>query len=290
MRVVCVIGATGNIGRAIVQTIQMKDAAIKIRCCVHSATKPHGFTVSSTLEVVNFAFDKPDLVKAALTGCESVFLNTAGFEDFTIPAKIVVEACKKLNIRMIVKLSAMGADFPSMGGMPNPHGLADKVVKESGLEWCIVRPTFFDSNFFMQMDSIKSMGKFFGASGSGKIAYIDPEDIGEVAAAAMINPAKHNQKIYDLTGPEALSDVEVATLMTEVIGKKIEYVNVTPEGLEKSMMAKGVPEMFAKFLVFLEGVKSSGHAALVTTHVSDVIVRPAHSLRLYLVRNKAAFL
>jgi uncharacterized protein YbjT (DUF2867 family) len=240
---------------------------------------------------VNFSFDKPDLVKAALSGCESVFLNTAGYDDFTIPAKIVVEACKKLGVRMIVKLSAMGADYPSMGGMPNPHGLADNVVKESGLEWCIVRPTFFMSNIFMQLDNLKTMGKFFGASGTGKTAYIDPEDIGEVAAAAMINPAKHDKKIYDLTGPEALTDAQVAEVMTEVLGnKKYEYVDTTGENIVKSMVAKGVPEMMAQFVAFLETVKSSGHAAAVSSHVADVIVRPPHSLRLYLTRNKAAFL
>lgn len=288
MKLICVVGATGNIGRCIVEAIQ-RDHSAKVRCCVHSTAKPHGFTASKTLEVAEFSFDKPESVEAAFKKCDAVFLNTAGFMDFTIPTKATIEACKKVGVKYVVKLSAMGADAPFIGGGPNPHGIADKVLMESGLHWCIVRPTFFMSNFFMQAESIKTMGKFFGASAGGKVAHVDSQDIADIAALALVNMKKYDKKIYDITGPDAITDVEAAEILSSVVGKKIEYVDVSPEDLEKSLTAKGLPEPMVKLLVGLEGVKKIGAASSLTKAVEEVTGHPAHNFKAFAEKNKAAF-
>jgi uncharacterized protein YbjT (DUF2867 family) len=89
-----------------------------------------------------------------------------------------------------------------------------------------------------------------------------------------------------LTGPDAVSDTELAELISGAIGRLVKYVDVGPDQLRASMLERGMPAWIADSMVALEAVKANGYAAGVSSAVRDITARAPESYRAFLERNR----
>lgn len=236
-RPVLVTGATGMTGSRVLA--RLRERGVAVRAASRSS---------------EWAFDwsDPSTWDGVLDGAGSVYLVQNDL-DPRIPA--FVERAAALGARRIVQLSARGVGrpgwFEGAEGEP-PHVAAEEAVKAGGLEWTILRPGWFAQNFGegLLADGVRA-GVLRLPTGDGASAWIDAEDIADVAVAALTEPG-HQGRVYELSGPRALTLAEAAAEISAALGRTVRYEPVpadehVDELLEQGWSKEAAQELVAAF-------------------------------------------
>ncbi len=278
---ILVTGATGTIGSQVATALL--DANADVRVGLRDPSKGTALRAQGA-EVVRFDFEDETTFGEAFAGVERVFLLTPFVEKFVPVVERVAKAARAAGTRFIARMSALGADPQADDGLSKQHGQAEAAVKATGVDWTVVRPTFFQDNVLNYQGAAVADGAFYGASRGGRTAYVSSKDIGEVVARVLLDPSAHAGQTYTLTGPAAVSDDEFAAALSKTAARPIRYVDLSSEQLLQGQLAAGTPAWMAEHLVALEGVKAAGWAAEATTAVQDVLGRPAEPIAAFLER------
>jgi uncharacterized protein YbjT (DUF2867 family) len=278
---ILVTGATGTVGTEILD--QLKNKA-NVRACYHSR-KPD----VDGVEWVELDYSKPKTIEAAFKNIDRAFLLTP-FSDKTVEfVKILVKYAKKANVNNIVRSSAMGADKDAPHNIGRWHWQAEQLVKESGISYTIIRPAFFMQNFINSYGkSIREQNSIYSSAGNGKAGFIDARDVALVAVGVLTGKG-HENKIYELTGPEAISYAETAGILTEVLGRKIDYIDLTEENARKSFEKSGLPEWMIEAFLGLNNFIKNGYAATLTHDVEKVIGKKPRTFKQFVKDYASAF-
>jgi uncharacterized protein YbjT (DUF2867 family) len=265
---ILVTGATGTVGREVV--IQLLAAGEQVRGMTRN---PSTAKLDARVELVKGDFASPDTLAKAVDGVERVFSLTFGPQTGTHERDLAGLA-KKAGVRHIVKLSAMGGDGETKNAIRKWHEQGEEAIKETGISWTVVRPGGFMSNALHWRETVRTQGKVFSNYGDGKLPSVHPRDIAAVAVRALTSDG-HERKTYHLTGPEALSVGEQVDILSEVLGRRIEYVPITDEVARKGMEKAGMPALLIDALIPFAAFIRSGRAAEVLPTVEEVTSRPA---------------
>ena len=288
-KTILVTGATGTVGQEVVKQLAMVDSDVRVRAGVHSVIKGENLKRLPDVEIVEMDFEDEDSLHAAFTHVDKVFLITPFAEDQVQMAKTLIDEAKKAGVKHIVRLSAMGADSEPGIQLGRWHREVEKYIEDSGVPYTFLRPTSFMQNFEnYSAASIKKEGKFYSSTGSGKAAYIDTRDIAAVAVEVLIGEG-HEGKVYELTGPEALSNEEIAQIMSEETGQPITFVDVPEGAAREAMVNQGMPGKLADALVELDGVYKEGYSNEVNDEVRYVTGRKPHTFRQFVRDYKECF-
>jgi len=253
-------GATGTIGSALVE--QLTKAGQKFRVI---ARNPEKTKKDANVEVVKATYDDKAALDSAFKGATKAFLLTNSVPESVQWHKNLIDAAKKNGVKHVVRLSVMGADKGSPVKLATWHAEGDEYLQKSGLQWTVLQPTFFMQNFMGQIATIKKDGAMYGAAGDGKIAAIDARDIAAVAAKTLTEDT-HAGKTYPLTGKEPKSHAEVAEKISQVIGKPVKYVNLTPEQFKGGLVSAGLADWYAQdFTTMHQFIGQGGMAGVVPT-------------------------
>lgn len=286
---ILVTGATGTVGREVVKQLSMLDGDIRVRAGVHSVITGENLKRLPDVEIVEMDFEEPDSLHAAFTHADKVFMITPFAHDQVEMAKTLVDEAKRAGVKHIVKLSALGADAEPGIQLGRWHREIERYIEDSGISYTFLRPASFMQNYInYNAESIKKEGKLYAPTGDGKVSYVDARDIAAVGIEALTGNG-HSGKAYDITGPEALSNYEVAHLMSEVTGKQIEFVDVPEPAAKKAMTDQGTPEWMADALLELYRIHSAGHSSKVTNTVEEIAGRKPHTMRQFLQDHKDCF-
>ncbi|MCX2738611.1 SDR family oxidoreductase [Pontibacter anaerobius] len=286
---ILVTGATGTVGREVVKQLSMLEGDIRVRAGVHSIIKGENLKRLPGVEVVEMDFEDPESLHAAFTHADKVFLITPFAADQIQMSKTLVDEAKKAGVKHIVKLSVIGADVEPGLQLGRWHREIEKYVEDSGIRYTFLRPTSFMQNYInYNAESIKKEGRFYGATGDGKVSYVDARDIAAVGVEALMSD-EHVGKSYDITGSEALSNYEVAKLMSEVTGKQVDYMDVPDAAAKKGMTDHGIPDWMADAMIEVYSLYRSGKGAETTDTVERVTGRKPHTMRQFLEDHKDCF-
>ncbi len=242
---ILITGATGNIGRELTKILIKKE--VSFRAMVRNAKDGELFKEAKNVEIAVADFDKPETIFPALENIERAFLLTPSSENAENQQKNFVEEAKRGGVKHIVKQSQWAANENSNVRFLRYHAAVEKAIENSGIDYTFLRPNLFMQNFLSFADLIKGEGKFYADAGNCKISIVDVRDIAEVAAAALTETG-HAGKIYDITGPEALTHYEIAQKLSDALGKKIEYVDTPPDMMRELVINFGIPEWQAEGL------------------------------------------
>ncbi|WP_347157731.1 SDR family oxidoreductase [Pontibacter chitinilyticus] len=287
-KTILVTGATGTVGKEVVIQLAMVDD-LRVRAGVHSIIKGENLKRLPNVEVVEMNFEQRESLHAAFTHADKMFLVTPFAQDQVAMAKTLVDEAKKQGIQHIVKLSAMGAESEPGIMLGRWHREIEKYIEDSGIAYTFLRPSSFMQNFInYNAPSIQQEGKFYQPTGTGKIGYIDVRDIAAVAVETLTGTG-HEGKVYELTGPEALSNQEAAQVLSEVIGKPVTFVDMPEEAARSGMLNQGVPEWMANALLELYGVARAGYSNTVTDTVQQLTGRQPHTFQQFVTDFKDCF-
>ncbi len=266
-------GATGTIGSSVVKALTAKGVPFKVG--TRSPEKTTG------LQTVAFDWDKPETFGPALAGVDKVFLlqpSSPLQHGWTLQ---LIAAAKRAGVKHLVKLSVIGADSEPGIALGRQHLAAEKDLRQSGIAWTFLRPTYFMQNFvnFYGADPEKDAPVYL-PHGDAKVAWVDARDIAEAAAAVLTTPG-HEGKVYDLTGPTALTTAEALEVLGGALGRKYSYVNVTPEAANKGMAEYGAPPWLVDGFAELAWVIRQGWAGQTAPGVKDATGKEPRSFQQY---------
>ncbi|MBI5971147.1 MAG: NmrA family NAD(P)-binding protein, partial [Deltaproteobacteria bacterium] len=215
----------------------------------------------------------------AMQGIDKVFSLSPFVPQLAKIGKNIVKAAKTAGIKYMVRSSGLGADNPNAITLGQWHREAEKAVEDSGIPFTIVRPASFMQiyiNFFSQ--TIKQQGAFYAAQGEGKVSLIDVRDVAEVMVKVLTSGG-HEGKAYNITGPEALSNQEIAGILTDVAGRSIKYIDVPDNAAKKAMLDMGMPEELVNPLMELVAIYKAGYASAVLPTVEKLLGRKPCAFR-----------
>ena len=256
---ILVTGATGKVGEALIQELLASGA--DFRAGVRTPGRPSG------VETVPFDFDKPETFAPALRGITRLFLLSPGGTEREGP---VVEAARTARVGHIVKLSVWGAEEESFE-FARHHRPIEKQIEASGVPYTFLRPNGFMQNFSTSMaDTIRSQGAFYLAARDSRYSIVDARDVAAVAAKALREEGAHAGSAYKLSGPETLSNAEMADKLSAAIGKKVAYVDLPEADFRKALVDAGTPDPYADALIDLDRYYISGQAQEITQDVERV--------------------
>jgi uncharacterized protein YbjT (DUF2867 family) len=290
---ILVTGATGTVGSEVINQLSGAAADVNIRAAAHSIENLKKIVKSDIVEPVEMDYDKPDSLKDALKDVDRVFLLTPFQSDMVeLSSNFLKEIENAGNIKHIVKLSVMGADSePGIIGS-RLHRQVEKMMEDTGIPFTFLRPNFFMQNFvnfFSQ--SIKEQGAFYLPAGDGRVSFVDVRDIASVAAQVLTNnnDGRHNGKAYNITGPEAISYGDVARILSEQLGKKISYVDISEDAARKGMKESGWDDWTINYMMELFNIIRMGYLSQVSSVIEEVTEKRAISFNQFAKDYSGAF-
>ena len=262
-----ITGATGNVGTQLVK--QLAALNMPFRALVRNGDNSDLLKSLPQVEIITGDLaDEPALIQA-LKGIEKAFLLTNSSEQAEQLQLNFVYAAHKAGVKHLVKLSQFAADENSPVRFLCYHARVENKIKELGLNYTFLRPNLYMQGLIAFKDYIKNDGKFYASVGNAAISAVDIRDIAAVAAKALTENG-HENMIYNITGKEAITHYQMADTFTHALGKKIMFIDVTPEQMEDALRAAGFPEWQVGGLIEDYAHYARGEAAVVYNTVSDV--------------------
>lgn len=276
-----VTGATGNVGRLVVDQLLAAGAAVRAL-----TRNPAAARLPAGAEVVAGDLTRPETVAPALEGVRTLFL-------FPVPgtAGPVLKAARERGVRRVVLLSSSSVEYTSEGAdnaIVAQHRETEHAVGTSGLEWTFVRPGAFALNTVQWAPQIRAEGVVRGPYAEAEMAPIDERDIADVATRALLEDGHVGAK-YVLTGPESLTQAEQARRIGQAIGRPVRYAELTPDAARAQLIQRQVPADFVEMLLrFQAGLV--GVPAQVSSTVEEVTGHPARTFDQWAAAHAADFM
>lgn len=233
---ILVTGATGTLGRQVVDHLMQRSA--DVRALVRDPAKaglPAGVAVvrGDLLDVAS--------LREAFAGASTLFLLNAVTADEVTQALIALNVAREAGIRRVVYLSVIHSDV--YVNVPHFAGkfAVERMIEAMGFEATILRPAYFMSNEHTIKDVVLQHGIYPMPIGSRGLAMVDERDLGEVAALALIRRIRADGPIplerINVVGPETLTGEAVAAIWSAVLGRPVAYGGDDTAGFERNLQA-----------------------------------------------------
>lgn len=258
-----ITGSTGNIGRGVVE--QLNKEGHDVRALVRSASRAD--LLPDGIDIAVGDLDDADSVAAALNGVDSVFLLHAG--QGTAQTQIMIDAARSGGVKRIVLLSSIGARLRPLPTIGETLAAREDLLVESGLDATYLRPNGLMSNALWWGDEIRENNRVVDPTGPGRQPVVDPDDIARVAALVLTEDG-HVGHGYILNGPEALTAREQVEILSDVLGRTIEFVDVTPEQVAQDSIANGTPRPAAEALQNLNELFRANRAGVIADDIENL--------------------
>lgn len=254
-----VLGATGKTGRQVVRSLSARNG-VDVRAASRSGE-------------VRFDWDDPSSWAPAATGADAVYLVDSQQSDAAQSMSEFVAIAERSGVSHAVLLSSRDAVVS--------HRPADSdvvaAVQSSGMTWTVLRPTWF-MQVFSEWDLFRDSiieGCLAGTSGAGLEPFIDTRDIGDVAAASLLDPERHAGKDYQISGPGLLTFADAAGAIGQESGIDVEYEQMSDDDFVAYLAVhRGVAKPLARDLTQVFGWIREERNAHVSGGVQEVLGRP----------------
>jgi uncharacterized protein YbjT (DUF2867 family) len=288
---IAVVGATGNTGRAVVK--ELKALGQNPLCVVRNADKAREVLGADARTAVAELTDPAALAKA-LAGVDCVFVVTGHNPAMVEQQNNVLDAALKGGAQYLVRVgggrAVARADSESVVG--RGHAAIEERLKNSGIKWVILRPGLFMQNVLGAAALVKDESKLavpYACAKDRPVALIDVRDTGAVGARILLDPAPHAGKTYEFTG-KLTTYGEFAEVFSQVLGRKITYVEKTLEQSEQALKARGMPDWLVAHVLMLGKVGAQGAFSAENTQIIyDLVKRPPITTKQFVEDFKALF-
>jgi uncharacterized protein YbjT (DUF2867 family) len=275
---ILVIGGRSKIGSALIDELLTRGESVRalVRPKEDEDSGPEGAET-----IVGDLADRESL-RSAIAGADRMFLLCGPTPDEVQLNRNAIDVANEAAVSLLVRSSILGSDPTSQSTFVRDHGTCDAYLRGLDVPHAIVRPNLFLQNVPENtIPSIEENGNFYANAGGARISMVDTRDVAAVAAA-LLTQSGHEGHAYDVTGPEALSYEDVATKLSEAMGREITYVDAPDDTVRGALKSWGLDDWLVGALVELyrdyRRSGTDGYAAQVSDAIERLTGRPPRSL------------
>jgi uncharacterized protein YbjT (DUF2867 family) len=282
---ILVTGATGNIGREVVNLLLSSGKQV-----VAVTRNPATAALPDGVHVVESDPSHPQNLAKALSGVEAVFISPRALGDAiagAATAELLKLAAEQGAQRVVVVSAATVEDDSGDKRFSDAFRRVEDAVRASGLQWTILRCADFAVNALVWASQIRQSGVVRSVYGDGATSVIHEQDVAEVSARVLLDAA-HAGRSYTLTGPQVLTQHARVHLIGEAIGREVSWVEVAPEQFRQAVLAQGLPEHVPDRLIgyWSDHVLQPGPSS---DAVEQILGRPALTFAQWATEHATAF-
>ena len=276
------VTTAGKVGSEAVRLLRERD--VPVRVLVRDPAKVTALADAGA-EVAQGDLDVPASIDDAMAGVGAVVLVSPA-----VPARELnaVHSAARAGVGHVVKAtSKASADSPIARRRWQAEIEAE--LAASGIPHTLLRSNAYMQNVLALTPAIAKTSSFGSSAGKGRTGMVDARDVAAMAARIAAAPGGHAGKTYWLTGPELLSNYDVAAVLSRLLGRTITYRELTFEENKDAMIRAGVPGQIAEMNAQAFSLTADGDAEWVTDDVPSILGRPARSFGQFAADYAAAF-
>ncbi|SNS06052.1 SDR family oxidoreductase [Hymenobacter mucosus] len=270
---IAITGATGQLGRLVVQKLTATIPADQVVALVRDPAKAADLGV----EARQADYSNPETLEAALTGVDTLLLiSSSEVGQRATQHHNVIESAKQTGVQRVVYTSVLHADASPLS-LAEEHRATEAELKASGIAYTILRNGWYTENYTGSIGGALAGGAFIGSAQEGKISSATRADFAE-AAVAVLTGEGHAGKTYELAGDESYTLTELAAEISRQSGKDIPYKDLPVTDYAAALASFGVPEGFAHGLASWDADAAKGALYDDSRQLSQLIGRPTTPL------------
>lgn len=286
---IIVSGASGQLGALVIEELLARGVAPADLVLVSRTpeTVPLKAYAARGASVRYGDFNEPASLEAAYRGGTRMLLISINGGGGNRPAlhKAAIDAAVRAGVKHIAYTSYVNADRYADSVIAVDHRRTERFLEESGVAWTMLRNQIYANGLVDQAAQIVRDGRFVTPTPDARVAYVTREDCAAAAAAVLATPG-HENKAYNITGPDAIGPRELVALASEISGKPVELVALSEADYRRQLQASGMREADINSTLSFTRELDSPYLREPSTTVAELTGRPATSVRTLLAENR----
>lgn len=273
---IIVTGATGQLGTKVMHELLQRVPANELVAAVRSPEKGSNLAALG-VTIRHCDYDKSETIASAFVDADRVLLISSNdFARSVDQHTAVIDAARDAGVELLAYTSLAHADTSTLR-VAAPHKYTEFMIRESGLPFTVLRNNLYTEHFALAIRQAVGSDTLVGSAGAGRIASATRADYAAAAAQVLVGEG-HENKTYELSGQIAWTLEDLASQLTEITGKTIEYRRLSRDDHFEFLVSSGIPAPIAEvFVDTYEGI-AYGELADTTADLPRLIGRPGTSL------------
>ncbi|MFF4586676.1 SDR family oxidoreductase [Streptomyces sp. NPDC001388] len=272
---IVVTGATGHLGRHVVEQLLEKVPADQITAVVRDEAKASGFAARG-VKIATADYNTPETFDGLFAAGDKVLLISGNEFDKGRPAQhqVVIDAAKAAGVALLAYTSAPGS---LTAALADDHRATEQALTSSGVPYTLLRNGWYHENYTENLAPVLEHDAVVAAAGEGRVSSAARADYA-AAAVAVLTGEGHENKTYELGGDEAWSFAEYAAELSRQTGREIVYNSVPTEVLTGILTGAGLPGPLAAILAGVDASVEKGELVVSSGDLSRLVGRPTTPL------------
>ena len=273
---IVITGASGQLGRLVIQSLLTKVPASRIVAAVRNPERASDLAALG-VQVRRADYTDTASLDAAFHGAEKVLLiSSSEVGQRLAQHRNAIDAARRAGVSLLAYTSLLHADTSPLG-LAVEHVTTEAYLNQAGVPFVLLRNGWYTENYLASIPPALQHGAFIGSAGEGRIASAARADYAEAAAVALTAPDQSG-KVYELAGDEAYTLAGFAAELSRQSGKTIPYVDLPESDYKAALVGAGLPEPIAGLLADSDSGASKGGLFDATRQLSALIGRPTTPL------------
>lgn len=273
---IVVTGASGQLGRLVIEALLRKPLAEEIVAAVRNPKSVEAFKTRG-VQVRRADYDQPESLATAFRGADKLLLISSSEVGRRTPQhRAVIDAAKAAGVGLLAYTSILHADMSPLP-LAAEHRETEGLIRASGLPAVILRNSWYTENYLAGIPAALQYGVLLGSAGEGRISSAARADYAEAAAMALTRDDQVG-RVYELAGDESYSLDELAQAIARQSGKAVAYRNLPEDSFRSALIEAGLPEGLATLLAESDVGASKGGLFDDSRQLSTLIGRPTTPL------------
>lgn len=269
---IAVTGATGQLGRLVIDTLLKTVNPHEIVALVRNPLNAQDLSAKG-VDVRQADYNQPETLRSALVGVQRLLLiSSSEVGQRTAQHRAVIEAAKSSGVQLLAYTSMLHADKSTLG-LAVEHRDTEQALVESGLNYVLLRNGWYSENYTASVPPAVEHGAILGSAQEGRISSAARKDYADAAAVVLTSEGQAG-KVYELAGDESYSLSELATEVAKQSGKTVVYSDLPQEQYKAVLIGMGLPEGFAGLLADSDAAAAKGDLFDDSRQLNELLGRP----------------
>ncbi|MCF5733386.1 SDR family oxidoreductase [Pseudomonas syringae] len=270
---IVVTGATGQLGRLVIEQLLSRVPASQIIAAVRSPEKAADLSRQG-IQVRQADYSQPATLDSAFAGADKVLLISSSEVGQRLPQhKAVIDAAKRAGVQLLAYTSVLHADTSALS-LAKEHRETEDYLRASGLPFALLRNGWYTENYTAGIPGALAHGAVMGCADEGRISSASRLDYAEAAAVLLTSKTAQAGNVYELAGDESYTLSEFAAQLSTQSGKSLPYVNLPQAEFEAALIQAGLPDFVARLLADSDAAAAKDALFDDSRQLSALIGRP----------------